>query len=910
MKKTDRTNQILAGFVFLGSFIVYAMTVQRSFSFWDCGEFIASSYILGIPHPPGTPLYVLIGRVFSMIGFVEDIAYRVNYFSVISSAVTALFSYLLTVKIVSYFFDSEDSNPVNKLIGYVGGVAAGFFVAFSLTNWGNSVEAEVYGASLALMTSMFYLAIRYRELIDTPKSTRIMVLVFFMAMAGIGIHMTSYLVIPVAAMFFILKKEATARDWALMCGFGLVELLLIILFADGRGGPAAFFLVSAVLSVALFVTLYKKINWAILIAIVCLSTVMVSFSLFFKAAPTGIVAILILAYLSNKKGWGIHWKPALTVLILGVVGLSVHGYIPVRSALNPRIDENNPSRDTYTFVRYLDRKQYGQTSMTDRMFNRRGTWSNQFGRHPHMGYWSYFEEQYGPGGWGFAPFFALGMLGMLVAIRRRLELGLPFFTLFIVCSVGLILYMNFADGTMYNERTQDAYLEVRNRDYFFTPAFVFFGIAMGLGVSAIMTWLKDRFAAGASGSKAIVYASSALVLLPAITLAHNYHACDRSTNNLPYVYAKNILDSCPPNTILFTSGDNDTFPVWCLQEVYEYRKDVRVVNLSLLNTDWYTAQMKNRYDVPISLTDEQILWYPYEHSPGLVAHRPNERFLDRPRRKMAYLQAYVHGGNYVRVQDMMMDEIVIENKWINPIYFTAPPYGTSPLDLRGHATTVGTVMRLDREPEPGLYDVEGSYDMFMNTYTFEGLESAETFRDDNATGVFQAVGARGVMLFEALLREGDTTRAMNIINRLTSEYVEYWQSYLALADYYDRTGDSAKALEVIQGYLDKTDNYLELDPHNQYYMQDIGMAKTELGHRTNQPDLIDEGVKMVSEGFLINPNNIFAFRKAAAVLGREQRGAELFALANVARLYKRNLSDPYLRQILGLGSGASSMPLF
>jgi hypothetical protein len=398
MKNIDRTKAILGGIVFLGSFIVYAMTVQRTFSFWDCGEFIACAKMLGIPHPPGTPLFVLLGRIFALLGFVEDISYRVNYISVISSAFTALFSFLLTIKIVDYFFEDHE-NPVNKLIGYVGGVAAGFFVAFSMTNWGNAVEAEVYGASLALMTGMFYLSIRYREMIETPKATRLMVFVFFLAMLAIGIHMTSFLVVPVAAIFFILKKGATARDWSLMCGFGLAELLLVFIFADGRGGPTAFLLFSVVLGAVLVAMLYKKIEWGLLIAISCLSTVMVSFSLFFKAAPVGVVLILILGLVAKKQGWKLHWKPALAVLVMGIIGLSIHGYIPVRSSLNPRIDENNPSRDTYTFIRYLDRKQYGQESMVDRMFNRRGSWENQFGRHSHMGYWSYFEEQYGPGGW-------------------------------------------------------------------------------------------------------------------------------------------------------------------------------------------------------------------------------------------------------------------------------------------------------------------------------------------------------------------------------------------------------------------------------------------------------------------------------------------------------------------------------
>src|SRR5690606_23371950 len=111
---------------------------------------------------------------------------------------------------------------------------------------------------------------------------------------------------------------------------------------------------------------------------------------------------------------------------------------------------------------------------------------------------------------------------------------------------------------------------------------------------------------GPSMQRTAVYASTVLMLLPTISLAHNYHANDRSNNFIPYLYSKNILDTCEKDAILFTSGDNDTFPLWCLQEVYDYRKDIRVVNLSLLNTDWYVWQMKEQYNVPIALTKEQI----------------------------------------------------------------------------------------------------------------------------------------------------------------------------------------------------------------------------------------------------------------------------------------------------------------
>jgi len=906
----DKTNALLAALVFLVSFVVYALTVQRSLSFWDCGEFIACSYILGIPHPPGTPLFVLLGRLASLIPFVEDISYRINYLSVISSAFTAMFSYLLTVKLVGYFFNSGEKTGLNRYIAYIGGLAGGFFVAFGRTNWGNSVEAEVYGLALALSVMIIWLTLRYFEQRGTVGAAKTMIFVSYLAVLGISIHMTVFLVVPICALFFILRKEAGPRDWAILCGFIILELLLIILFSNGRGGPTIFYLISFLAGVLMLVLLYRKINWAIVIAIGSVSIVMLSFTQYMIATPVAFGLLIVLAVLSEKYGWKLQWKTGLAIVLIAFVGISVHLFIPIRSSLNPRIDENNPSRSVSTFFNYLDRKQYGQTSMIDRMFHRRGAWSNQLGRHAHMGFWSYFEEQYSPGGWLFVfPFFALGLIGLITAIKKRVQVGLPFLTLLLVCSVGLVLYMNFADGTKYNPRTTDAYLEVRNRDYFFTPAFVFFGIAMGLGVAAVMKYTKEKLSSSGPGSqKAAVVASSVLVLLPGISLAHNYHACDRSKNYIPYNYAANILDTCEPNAILFTSGDNDTFPVWCLQEVYNYRRDVRVVNLSLLNTDWYVEQMKNRHGVPISLTDEQILWYDYDAGKGRVMRHPQKRFHDRPRKRMTYLQAAMIDGRIRKVAEMMMDEIVLENKWKSPIYFSSLPYAESPLNLRGRASAVGLLYKLEREPHQRMIDAERGYDLYMNTYLFGGYRNSEVYRDENATGVFVGIGINAVRVFDELNRTGQKEQAIALAEKMITVYPEYWQMYLLLADLYEKEGDSARADQLFQQLHDTLTAFYDSNPENLFYLQDLGLAKVELGNRRSDPALVGEGIDLVWAAFEGNPNSNYGFRKLFSILSQQRRYSDVQRAAQMFAEYKINLNDPVLQSILGI-SNRGSIPV-
>jgi hypothetical protein len=739
-----------------------------------------------------------------------------------------------------------------------------------------------------------------------------------MAVLGIGIHMTVFLVVPICAFFFVLNRDADKKDFMFLSLFVITELFLILLFSLGGASHVAFYGVSAFLGAGLLIMLYKKIDWAMLIAVGSVATVMLSFDRYFKLLPIAIAALVLLGLISRNKGWTFNWKNGLLMVMVAFLGVSVHAYIPIRSQANPRIDENNPSRgidgldfwnwDTTTFISYLDRKQYGQMSMVERMFKRRGALENQLGRHPHMGFYSYFEDQYTRPGLPFIPVLLLGLLGMAVAIMKRWEIGMPFFALFLVCSLGLVLYMNFADGTHFNHQTGDAYLEVRDRDYFFTPAFVFFGIAIGMGVGALAQILRERIGNGnQSTGKTIAYSMAIFLMLPVFALAHNYHASDRSENVIPYHYAKNLLDSCDENGILFTSGDNDTFHLWCLQEVYNYRRDVRVVNLSLLNTDWYVEQMKNRYDVPIALEDDQIIWEPIPESNGIPV-RPDKMFADRARRRRTYLVPGQHNGYFVRVQDMIMDEIVIESitsakgdTWTfsNPIYFTSAPYAESPLRLRDRVQTVGLVYRLMETFPTTPVDTERGYDLFMNTYQFVGFKDASIYRNENATGVYIANGINGVRLCDELLRIGDTTRAIEIADLLIEDYPEYWQTYILLADIYEKRGDSAGATGLFTQLHDTLASFLSTNPENLVYMQDLGLAKVELGNRTDNATMVDDGIDLLWKAFEANPNSNYAFRKLATIMTQERRFTDLRRAAQMFAEYGINLRDPYLQQILG-----------
>src|SRR5262249_38479547 len=139
--------------VFLTALAVYTITCTTSCPWWDSGEFIATSQVLGIPHPPGTPPYVLIGRPFALLPF-GTVAYRVNWLSALASALAVLFTFLLTVRVLR-------KCGVFEIVAWTGGVAAAFFAAFSDTFWVNAIEAEVYALSSLVQVVILYLGIRW-----------------------------------------------------------------------------------------------------------------------------------------------------------------------------------------------------------------------------------------------------------------------------------------------------------------------------------------------------------------------------------------------------------------------------------------------------------------------------------------------------------------------------------------------------------------------------------------------------------------------------------------------------------------------------------------------------------------------------------------------------------------------------
>jgi tetratricopeptide (TPR) repeat protein len=411
--------------------------------------------------------------------------------------------------------------------------------------------------------------------------------------------------------------------------------------------------------------------------------------------------------------------------------------------------------DWSAFRGFLERKQYGSESMVTRMFWRRGSWAKQFGIDGHMGYGGFHITQFFHFGksiatdtektvfenWGAArgtiylliylvPTILM-IFGWYYLYRRHKNISFLLVFLVLLCTIGLVFYMNFADGHHAEKRDYQmwqrsgaqgamptVHREVRVRDYFYTPGFMFMGmwigIAAGCLLHALYTSKNTMLRANAAPIASILFALS-----PILPIWQNWAGNDRSNDWVPYDYAYNLLMSCKRDGVLITNGDNDTFPLWALQEAYGIRRDVRIVNLSLLNTKWYIRQLKElEPKVPITLTDARIESLNHEANPlaesvpytlpaaGITVNLPGRREM-----------------NALRIQDKMVMHIVDVNKWRKPVYFAVTVSNNNMMGLQPYLQMQGLVYEILPAQIPADERVDMDRTMFLldKVYHFRGL---------------------------------------------------------------------------------------------------------------------------------------------------------------------------------------------
>ena len=356
-KKFNLWNRIAAAAAFMVSAFTYLSTIEPTASFWDCGEFIASSYKLEVGHPPGNPTFQLIARIFTLFGDNMHAAVLVNAMSALCSALTILFLYLTIVwfakrmvtrsPMLSAAGNSEANGrslPAGKAIAVIAsGLVGSLAYCFSDTFWFSAVEGEVYAMSSLVTAIVFWVMTKWYDKADEPHAARWIVLIAFLMGLSIGIHLLNLLAIPALVfMFYYRKREDGPFTFKELCKIFLVGVVIL-----------------AVILFGIIPWLPKLAAYADLFFVNVLGLPYNSGAAFFIVAVLALCFWGVLRTLGSEK---IFWNTALLCLTTIIIGFSIFSIDIIRSSAKTPTNEYQPD-NAFTLVRYLSREQYGSTPL-------------------------------------------------------------------------------------------------------------------------------------------------------------------------------------------------------------------------------------------------------------------------------------------------------------------------------------------------------------------------------------------------------------------------------------------------------------------------------------------------------------------------------------------------------------------
>lgn len=924
MSSFKSVTNITGWLVFAIGAIVYMLTAESTGSLWDCGEFILGAYKMEVVHPPGAPLFMIVGRMFIWMAELftdteahpENIAYAVNLMSGVVTALGAMMVCWVTMMLGKMALvgrgNATDSSENIALAG--AGLVAGLTMIFATSVWFSAVEGEVYAMSTFFTCLTLWSAVKWYYLPDTPDTDRWLVFTVYAAALSIGVHLLSLLTFPALALFYYFKKYKNHTFWGMVAA-GAVGAVVIVAIQK--------------LIVTGIAELWVKME---------LMTVN-GFGLPFHSGLVPTIAFIAavfyfgLRWAHQKQNWAAQM--VLVSAMLSVVGFSTIGVILVRANADPVVNMNRPS-DPIRLLSYVNREQYGERPLlygpsfearpknneieerygqvtkivngkkvekyeiTDeklsyiydsrdkQFFPRMGDdtqnrpekyklWINKksgrinffdnikylFRYQLGWMYWRYFawnfigrqngEQGYyswnkKSGHWEsgikfidearlynmdkmtdtmkkhrarnhyfFLPLI-FGLIGLLFHYRRRPKEFMALMALFIITGIGIIIYSNQPPN------------EPRERDYVLVGSFFTFGIWIGFGVLAVFSFLKEKMGgAGAAGLASILVLSA-----PLIMGAQNWDDHSRAGHTGARDYASNFLESCDPNAIIFTYGDNDTYPLWYAQEVENIRTDVRVVNLSLIQVDWYINLLRRKVNdsPPVKLTvpadsyrgklrnavfhydpDKRnrrlnalsVLKFIGEDHKLSAGGRTLESFLPT---KNIYIEvdsvkavetgAYdpadslpfvlqiplkMPGRQYISKDELAILDVIASNINDRPVYFAVTCRPEKMFGLNDYMQLEGLGLRIvpvKSKSEQGLYvygygrvDTDKVYDRVMNKWKWGNFDTHETFIDRSYGPSIQSMRVVILRAARRMVDKGQKEKAAKLMEKYLSAFPHY-----------------------------------------------------------------------------------------------------------------------------------------
>jgi hypothetical protein len=544
----------LAGLVGLAAFALYVITLAPTTAFWDTSEYIATAHILGIPHPPGNPVFVLLARTWEILlaPLPLSVAVKINLFSAAMSATASAFWFLVCHRVLAFFSEEE-------MFRRLGAGAAVLISATTFTVWNQSVVNEkVYTVSVMTIALLTWLIFRWRDNIGKGKDDNLLILIVFLLALSLGNHLMAFLVAPAMVLFIIWVHPRALLRWQVYAFAGLA--------------------------------------WAL-----------------------GLSAQLYLPIRADSRPIISEADPRCeSVWNAGTDIVRLH---PPVSMLKPETVFRLTKADDkcVALAESLRREQYRKAplNMNPIDYPRQTPRDLKLVTWQFINWWQYFDWQWARSfdgsnvdfAWKRFPFtlvfLLLGLYGAWKHYHADRTSWIYFAVLFASVWFGLIIYLNFKYGYSVPATTIDPatggtipvpreWREVRERDYFFIASFSQWGLWAGIGLASLWQAMAKLNAGVKARLSLDNYKRAAPVLILALLpLFLNWKYASRAGDYAARDWAYNLLMSIEPYGIVFTNGDNDTFPLWYLQEVEGLRQDVTVIVYSYLATPWYSKQLRD-----------------------------------------------------------------------------------------------------------------------------------------------------------------------------------------------------------------------------------------------------------------------------------------------------------------------------
>ena len=962
MKSFKSLNNIVGWITFLVAAVTYLLTIEPTASFWDCSEFITTSFKLEVGHPPGAPFFMIMGRLFTLFGGgPSHAAVMVNIMSALASAFTILLLFWTITHIAKKLIKTQGDLTMGQTIAILGaGVVGALAYTFSDTFWFSAVEGEVYASSSLFTALVFWAILKWEDSADEPRANRWIILIAYLMGLSIGVHLLNLLAIPALVFVYYYRKYKVTRNGILLSLLASLVILGVVMYG----------IIPGVVTIATWFEL-MFVN---------------GFGLPFNTGAI-IYAILLISglvygimYTARKKL--VLWNTILLCITVIMIGYSSFAMIVIRSSANTPMDQNNPD-NVFGLLGYLNREQYGDrpliygryyntplekyvddkpyyiqkngkyviadmrqmpvydsklSTIFPRMYSREEghieaykQWAGikcrkvqitdeegqaktiqmpTFGENlafffnyqVNQMYFRYFmwnfsgrqndiqsQGEITNGNWisginfldsnrlgdqnslpkefknnkarntYYMLPFILGIIGILFMYNKgaegRKDLWVVFL-LFFMTGMAIVIYLNQAP------------LQPRERDYAYAGSFYAFTIWIGIGVLALYEGLKKYLPDTSSAGIAAVLS---LLLVPTIMAAENWNDHDRSNRYTARDFGANYLNTCAPNAIIFTNGDNDTFPLWYNQEVEGVRTDMRVCNLSYFQTDWYITQMKAKAytsePLPISFKPDQYVQgnrdvvYLMEDPrlKGAVELKKALEFVkdDNPRTKLdkadnaSYipskklflvvdkaavirnkvvepedydkivdtLKIDLSSKHYITKDELMILDMIANNNWERPIYFAITIGRDKYMNLQDYFQLEGLAYRLvpiKSAPEGisfGKVNTRLMYKNMMETFKWGNMENPKVYIDENNGRMMMNIRNTFDRLAGTLVTEGKNDMATKVLDRcvelIPHRVVPYNYFSLMMSETYFKAGQPAKAKEIINTMM--TDYKEQLD---------------------------------------------------------------------------------------------------